>query len=165
MSEPSLLISDTSVIIDLQNSGLIPAFFRLPYLIAASDFTKQTEVLLPGWDYLTSLGLTFISLDSSSVLELTHLKEKHPHPSLPDLSAYLIARIEGGILLTGDKELRKLAISTGVSVHGVLWVLDEMVLHSILDPFNAAKGLKEMLAKGARLPQKDCEHRLRKWKR
>jgi len=44
-----------------------------------------------------------------------------------------------------------------------LWLLDELVDRRILSPNAAAEGLERMLARGSRLPEAECPHRLRDW--
>jgi len=65
--------------------------------------------------------------------------------------------------VTGDNSLRKAAEAEGVTVRGVLWVLDELVAAAAVTPARAAEGLRTMLAQGARLPSDECRRRLGAW--
>jgi predicted nucleic acid-binding protein len=67
------------------------------------------------------------------------------------------------ILLTGDKNLRKVAEQNNISTHGTLWVLDEMVTIKVISPLQAAEALKLLYEKGSRLPVDECNHRLKIW--
>ncbi|NPV87878.1 MAG: hypothetical protein HPY45_17915 [Anaerolineae bacterium] len=66
-------------------------------------------------------------------------------------------------LVTGDRRLNELAKAQGVPVHGVLWILDEMVIHHVLTENQAAIALREMLDQGARLPDGECQKRFDRW--
>ena len=50
-----------------------------------------------------------------------------------------------------------------LSVHGVLWLLDEMVHFQAIAPAQAANALGRMLDQGARLPADECRKRLASW--
>lgn len=67
-------------------------------------------------------------------------------------------------LLTGDGRLRKQAVRDGLEVRGALWLLDRLVDQQLIPPARAAAGLSSMLARGARLPEAECEARMALWK-
>ena len=50
-------------------------------------------------------------------------------------------------------------------VHGILWVLDELVRIEIISTFEAADSLERMLEAGTRLPESPSEERLRRWRK
>jgi hypothetical protein len=84
---------------------------------------------------------------------------------LVDAQVLWLAAKEKGILLTGDLPLRQEAERRKLSVHGLLWILAQMVGAGKLQPQAAAKALRIMLAKGARLPAPECERLLREWEK
>ena len=49
-------------------------------------------------------------------------------------------------------------------MRGTLWVLGEMVRLGVITPSQAAQALERMLARGSRLPQAECQKRLRQWR-
>ena len=110
------------------------------------------------------MGLIFQALDGESVLELVNLRQAHLQLSIIDLSALLLAKALQAGLVTGDRRLKALALAQGLPVHGVLWIMDEMLLHQILATSRAADALLTMLAHGARLPHFECQKRLEKWR-
>lgn len=83
--------------------------------------------------------------------------------SAPDASAFLLAERLDALLLTGDGYLRKQSEARGVTVCGVLWVLDMLVWHEVIDCAGAIRSLQQMLERGARLPPAECERRVGKW--
>ncbi|MEL7644826.1 MAG: hypothetical protein AAGU04_00980 [Anaerolineaceae bacterium] len=66
-------------------------------------------------------------------------------------------------MVTGDRRLNELAKAQEVPVHGVLWILDEMVIHHVLTATQAAFALREMLDQGASLPDGECQKRFDHW--
>jgi hypothetical protein len=79
------------------------------------------------------------------------------------LAAFLLAKVIEATLLTGDRRLIELAKANRMSVHGVLWLLDEMVHYQAITPGQAANALGRMLDRGARLPADECRKRLVRW--
>ena len=57
ISEIKLLITDTSIWIDLIKHGLLDAFFKLPYSINTADFVQDNELVGVNWSILTHKGL------------------------------------------------------------------------------------------------------------
>jgi len=162
MTLPSLLVTDTNIWIDLENGKILADIFRLPYQFFTTDFSVQ-EFIHPGWDVLRTLGLQTHGLEPESVLELAQLRQIHLQLSAVDLAALLLAKMLGASLVTGDRHLNELARAQGLPVHGVLWVLDEMVNHQVLTAIQAATALKKMLNQGARLPDVECQKRFDSW--
>jgi hypothetical protein len=162
MASQSVLVTDTNIWIDLENSGILVEIFRLPYQFLIPDFAIP-ELIRPRWEALEVLGLRAHELPAKEVVELFQLRQVHKNLSIIDLSAYLLAKMLDATLLTGDWHITELANANGLSVHGVLWLLDEMVHFKALTPWQAVTTLKRMLELGARLPAEECRNRLTKW--
>lgn len=158
MTLPSVLVADTNIWIDLENGEILADVFRLPYQFFTTDFVVE-EFIRPGWVTLQDLGLQTYSLEPEYILELIRLRQIHRQLSAVDLAALLLARALDASLVTGDRRLNELAKAQGVPVHGVLWILDEMVIHHVLTATQAAIALREMLDQGARLPDGECQKR------
>ena len=155
-------ISDTNIWIDFRNAGLLEALFDLPFTFCCTDFVLSE---LADFDHraLLKAGLAVEALDASTMERLFALMGAHNNSSLADVSCYLLARDTNRALLTGDGRLRKQAKGDGLTVHGALWLLDQMVDHAVIPPVLAAAGLRAMLTAGARLPPAECLQRLLAW--
>jgi len=162
MTLPSILITDTNIWIDLENGRILTEIFRLPYQFLTVDFAIS-ELVRPDWNTLEQLGLQSYGLSPESVQEIFVLRPSHQSLSITDLAALLLARTLGATLVSGDRHLNKLARAQGIPVHGVLWILDEMVKHGVLAPNHAANALKQMVNGGARLPVDECRKRYESW--
>ena len=162
MTLPSVLVTDTNIWIDLENGKILAAVFHLPYQFFTTDFAVE-EFIHPGWTTLQDLGLQTHDLEHEFILELGRLGQIHRQLSVIDLAALLLARVLDASLVTGDRRLSELAKEQGVPVHGVLWILDEMVIHHVLTAPQAANALREMLDQGARLPDVECQKRFERW--
>jgi len=155
-------ISDTNIWIDLRNAGLLDALFDLPFTLCCTDFVLG-ELEDFDHDHLLAMGLVVETLDEQATAALFPLMQAHNNSSLADLSCYQLAQQTGRPLLTGDGRLRKQAKADGLQVHGVLWLLDQLVAHQVIGPKNAAGHLQSMLDSGARLPAAECQKRLTLW--
>ncbi len=162
MTLPSVLVTDTNIWIDLENGKILAEVFRLPYQFFTTDFSVE-EFIQPRWATLKDLGLQTHGLEPDFVLELIRLRQIHRQLSAIDLAALLLARALDASLVTGDRRLNELAKAQGLPVHGVLWILDEMMIHHVLTADQAAIALRQMLNQGARLPDGECQKRFDRW--
>jgi len=162
MTLQSVLVTDTNIWIDLENGDILVEVFRLPCRFLIPDFAIP-ELIRPSWETLEALGLEAHELIAEQMVELAQLRQAHRNLSIIDLAAFLLAKTLDAPLISGDWRLNELANASGVSVHGVLWILDEMVHLKALTFRQAAAGLKRMLDLGARLPVGDCNKRLASW--
>lgn len=104
-----------------------------------------------------------LDLPFEQMLRLEELTNRYVKTSVADLMSMLTAQVFDAILVTGDAELRRAAKAENVPVHGVLWLLDEMVTNKVLRPCEAAGHLKIMQVRDRRLPRHECEKRLKEW--
>ena len=160
---PRTCVVDTNVLIDLYAGGILRSLFQLPMQRQVPD-VLVAELQEPDGKLLLSYGLLSCELSSDEVEKVYHLATHHRQVSVNDLFALVLARTLGATLLTGDRHLRRVADQEGASVRGTLWLLDEMVHLSALPPRLAAQVLEHMLSRGSRLPQEECERRLRRWR-
>lgn len=90
------------------------------------------------------------------------MKQEERYPSLTFQYAIMLKRTVVHFC-TGDMNLRKVAVKENISVHGILFVFDELVRHALLPPELAADILKALKIINARLPFDEVDSRLKKW--
>jgi predicted nucleic acid-binding protein len=84
--------------------------------------------------------------------------------STPDVFAFCLAVERNWVLLTGDGALRAEAESQKLSMHGVLWVFDEMEKHMVCATSALKAGLEAVRDHPrCRLPQKEINRRLARY--
>jgi len=125
-----IAVSDSSCLIDLRKASLLGALLQLPYEFVIPDILFDEELLefaSAEKEGLIRAGLRVLDLPGNGVKRAVELIGAKPKLSIHDGFAFVLAEsYPGCILLTGDGELRALADSQKIEVHGVLWVLDEL---------------------------------------
>lgn len=156
-----ILVSDTSVLIDLERGRLLEEMFRLPFEFAVPDLLYARELAGPLGDQLVALGLRVEVLTPSELSRATVVRRRNASLSTPDTFAFAIAESRKWTLLTGDGSLRELALAERVDMHGVLWLLDQLAdgNHVTLDLLH--QGLTTIFAHPrCRLPAQEVRRRL-----
>jgi predicted nucleic acid-binding protein len=158
---PTLLVSDTSVLIDLERGGLVEALFRLPFDVAVPDVMFEREIKTSGGPDLLAMGLKVLALEPDGVALAQDYSSIERRLSLPDAMALALAKVGGHVLLAGDASLRALAEREGVESHGVLWVLDQLEAEGVLanDELSASLTIISEHPR-CRLPKEEIRKRL-----
>jgi predicted nucleic acid-binding protein len=163
----SIVVNDASCLIDLRKGQLLHVLLRLPYRFIVPlpirmeellDFTPQE------WRMLEDGGLSTYDLPGEEVAQVLTLKQEHSGLSANDCFALVTAICQkNGILLTGDSQLRKVATTRGVRVHGVLWIVDELQAAGACDAKLLISALEVWRDdRTVFLPNTEIEKRLRK---
>lgn len=146
-----LLISDANVLIDIEDGGLTRAMFNLPYQFAVPDVLFYEE-LHEHHSHLLQYGLISKTLSGKIVSEAYKLRQQHSRPSMNDLLALSLAKYENCRLLTGDKDLREVAQSYLVDVHGTIWLVEQMIENQKITIEVGQTAFQKMKNSGRRLP-------------
>ncbi len=157
-----VLVSDTSILIDLERAGLEDVVFQGDHRWVVPDLLYATELeAWNGQDWLDR-GLEVIDLSA----EETETAQRHFQAgravSLNDCFALSLALHRQWTLLTGDGSLRRLADDNQVDCHGFLWLV-ELAHGSGADAVVIVQGIRRLLAHPrCRLPRAEVEALLRK---
>lgn len=158
-----LLISDANILIDMEAGGIIGQMFQLDATFAVPDtlFEEELREHHGGW---LVLGLQTLELSAKSVAHASTLIAKHARSgaSINDLLALTLAWQEQTALLTGDSKLRSVAQVENFTVHGTLWLTEQLLSAKILTVRQAESAYKKMKAAGRRLPWDEVERQLRR---
>jgi predicted nucleic acid-binding protein len=160
-----ILVSDTSVLIDLERGGLLEAIFALPHEFAVPDVLYDREMRGDWGDGLVRLGLRVEELSKEGVANALRYRQQRASLSVPDSFALALAKERQWLLLTGDGKLREVAGGENVECHGVLWLLD--IMEEVGTP--AIQSLHDGLTALAahprcRLPQREITIRLERYR-
>lgn len=159
-------VKDACVLIDLANGGLLEAWFQLGIETHTTDLVIRQVKSDPHWQAVSSFvkaGLLTVATLSGNQMERMLEEIGGLSVGIEDQTALFLAMELDAILLTGDRLLRLEGLKRQVEVHGILWILDQLVASHILTPKLAAVKLQHMLDEGAFLPAEECKKRLGKW--
>lgn len=151
-----LIISDASVLIDIECGELTSVMFSLAWQFAVPD-TLFDEELAERHGHLLRFGLISKTMSGDMVAEAYSLHQKYIKPSVNDMLALTLAKNEGCQLLTGDKALRDAAKELNVVVHGTIWLVDQMLQSEKITVDVARVAFQQMKDAGSRLPWGEVE--------
>ena len=140
-----VIVNDASCLIDLRKGGLLGVVCDLPYRLVIPLPVRASEVLdlsEAEWRALDGAGMITHDLTAEEVGQALVVKERHPGLSANDCFCLVTARVYPGILLTGDALLRRVAAGSGMRVHGVLWVVDELEAAAVCSRSLLSRALK-----------------------
>ncbi len=161
-----ILVSDTSVLIDLERGGFLDSCFKLPFEFAVPDLLYARELAEFGGPALIARGLRVEELSGDEVTIAQTVRGAHPRLSLPDAFAYSLASARGWTLLSGDGELRVLAQAQQVTCFGVLWLLDQFFDGEVIEATVIVTGLEAIAAHPrCRLPRAEIQARLERYRK
>lgn len=84
--------------------------------------------------------------------------------SYQDCAVWFCAKKTNAAILTGDKALTIRAKNDNIEVHGLLYVLDQIVLNKIIPAYLAADKLEELAKENKRLPEDIIKDLILKWR-
>lgn len=160
---PLVLVSDTSVLVDLQRGGVLEVALRLPYDFAVPDLLFERELRM--WDGPALDGsVAVLALEPDGVELANRYRRADTRLSLPDAFALALAKQSGHTLLAADASLCAMAESERVECHGVLWVLDE-IARCGLAPLGTLHAALTAISehRRCRLPRSEIRKRLEEW--
>jgi hypothetical protein len=159
-----ILVSDTSILIDLERGGLLEAAFSCGLTMVVPDLLYERELEPENGPFLRKLGLGVVALSPEEVTNAQRLKAERKNLSLPDCFALSCATRADHVLVTGDAGLRNEAITRLGKVYGLLWMLDRMAESKIVSSAQLYDGLSRIAAHPrCRLPRADVQVRLSAW--
>lgn len=125
-----IIISDSSVLIDLRKGLLLELFLKLPFEFVIPDMLIESELLSFTKEEINLLKkqMTIATLNGQEVEKALSIVSTLPALSIVDGFALVVAeKYPSCILLTGDKRMRSKAEETDIECHGILWIIEELV--------------------------------------
>lgn len=159
-----LLVSDTSILIDLERGDLLPLAFSSGVPMVVPDLLYEKELEPYNGAYYLGLGLQVVTLRPDEVSFAQTVKNARKPLSLPDCFALSCARRQEHLLLTGDGALRAAAKDYGVQMYGLPWLLGGLAESGTASLSALHEGLTK-ISQGlrCRLPKVEIQKRLKAW--
>jgi len=159
-----ILINDTNIWIDLKHVNLVEEVFKLPFEIGVPDILFNEELMDRDGELLLKNNLNIIEMTPEELLETGELLNSTTGVSFNDLTTLVISANRNYTLVTGDGNLRKIALSKNVNLRGSIWILDQLVENNIISKPRGVKACKDFLSGGRRLPIGELKKRIEIWK-
>lgn len=158
-----ILVSDTSVLIDLEKGGLLEAIFALGLSLVVPDYLYDKELKDANGPYLRTLGLGVLELSPQELEAVQELKMLSKGLSTPDCFALICALRKNHKLITGDRLLKQEAVAKQVEVYGLFWLLD--ILENAGASYDLLYEALEKISNDVKcsLPKIEIKARLDKW--
>lgn len=141
-----IVINDTSCLVDLRKGGLVEPMLALPFRFVVTYNVRTSELLDFGaaeWERLEALGMETIDALGEQVREAGTVMAQHRKLSFEDSLNFVVARANQlSILLTGDRALRVVAEKSGIEVHGILWIVEQLLEHQRADHAHLVSALE-----------------------
>lgn len=162
-----IIINDANILIDLVHLDLMNEFIKLNFDLKTTDFVFEElnddqKVIIE--IYINSDDIELILTDTEEDFEsITTILENSSGLSFEDCSVWHYANKLDGILLSGDGKLRKQALANGISVKGILYVFDQLLLHEIISFELAIEKIELLYEINPRLPIQSKNDRVASW--
>lgn len=166
-----IVVSDTNIFIDLISVNLLDGFFSLPWEIHTTDMImkelKDSNQKSAVDAFRQRDCLKVSGFEGEEMMDLIRMRKQAPessNASIRDCSVWKLAKNLGCPLLTGDNRLRKVVEKDDVEVHGILYLLDKMLEHNVINHETAIIKLQSLFSINTRLPKDEIDKRLELWK-
>lgn len=163
-----IVVSDTNIFIDLISVGLQEKLFLLPIEIHTTDMVifeikreGQSGIMI---DLINKGYLSVKTYTSEEMLQFFQAGHRKYNLSLADYSVLTYSKENSYILLTCDGNLRKVALSEGVEVHGSIYIINMMVEYNIISTLEGAEVLDTLKNINQRLPKVQLDILINKWR-
>ena len=166
-----IVVSDTNILIDLIDTGLLDYTLQLPIEVHTTDMVIAEITVEEQKTIIASIvdesRIKVKNFTPEEMLKLygfiNRMRQKHNlHPA--DFSVWQYATDNNYALFTGDGNLRKAALADGIEVHGTIYIVDKLVEHKFLTPALAADKLELLYSINPRQPKLEIEDRLKMWR-
>ena len=161
-----ITVSDANILIDLAELDLLEHFTQLHFEFHTNDFIIN-EIKDPKQKHKVNLlikkgNLIVAQTKATEYTEISNLQANNL--SFADCAILYYTQKTGGILLSGDGNLRKTARKLNIDVRGIFYILDEMLAQMILTNELALQKLILLSKINSRLPQDEIIKRMEQWR-
>lgn len=157
-----VIVSDICVLLDLERGQCLGPCFRLPgYRFVICDILYRRELASANGAELCNSGLVIEGLVGTEVSAVKALLAAHPHLSLSDAYALILAKSRNWTLLTSEGELASIAEGQKLARLGVLAMLDRLFEAQVMSGSALFDGLTSISTHPrCRLPRQGVQTRL-----
>jgi predicted nucleic acid-binding protein len=147
-----IAVTDACIFIDLIELSLITPFFQLgdtqlkleihTTLEVLDELYPEQQEILKAYEAVSKLRVHTISTeDLENISSMTFSKAL----SQQDRSVIYMASQLNAMVLSSDKPVRKFAQKNAIEVHGMFWILDQLVEQDMLTGHEASNKLHQLM--------------------
>lgn len=162
-----VIINNANILIDLVHLDLMNEFIQLEIDLKTTDFVfeelneDQKNIIS---SFIDSRDIELIITEKEEdFVSIATLLENSSGLSFEDCSVWHYAHKLDGILLSGDGRLRKQATANGISVKGILYVFDQLLLKNLISFEYAIEKVEQLYEINPRLPLNSKNERIISW--
>ncbi|MAA75722.1 MAG: DUF3368 domain-containing protein [Salinisphaeraceae bacterium] len=144
----------------MSEGDLLAALFAGPWRIVTPNALFYRELENSHAEFI-DFGLELLEVHGEWVLRSTQWHGAYPKTSAMDRLCLALALQENCPLITGDAQLKTAAEAEGCTVHGTIWLIENLVETEIVSRAQALAGYDAMENAGRRLPFGRARRRLR----
>ncbi len=160
-----IAITDANIFIDLIETEIFEYLFQFgikvhtTYEVFDQLSPNQQEILK---SFELNGELVIYCLSYYELVQLENLQ----FPAgleLADRSVYFYANNIQGLVLSGDRKLKKYCESKQLRVNGIIWVFDQIHEFGLIQKADLVFKLKLLMKINKRLPVEECNKRIHAW--
>ena len=166
-----VVVTDACIFIDLIELKITSYFFDLDIEVHTTfdvwnELYDNQQQLLKAYQSVGKLTTHILDPEDIEII----VNSNYPRGlSAPDKSVLYIAEKIDAILLSSDKAVRNFAKERAVNVHGMFWILDELVVNNLVSKELASSRLHELLTNNLMYNNnmnlwKEADKRFKLWK-
>lgn len=162
-----IIINDANILIDLVQVNLMSEFIQLDLELKTTDFVfeelnEDQKIVIE--EYINSGEIELIITEEEEDFQsISAILENSSGLSFEDCSVWHYADKLNGILLSGDAKLRRQATANGISVKGILYVFDQLLLKGLITFDYAIEKIEQLYEINPRLPINSKNERTSNW--
>lgn len=142
-----LAVTDACIFIDLYDLQLTAQFFNLEIEVHTSidvikELYENQQQMLSAFQSVKKLMVHIISEDDKRKI---YSNDYPKSLSESDKTVLYLADNLNAMVLSSDKTLRRTAKNKGIAYHGMLWIFDELIKHSLISNTEASSKLKHLI--------------------
>lgn len=164
---PAVYIADANIIIDLIDLGLgwewTDHYRCLTTQEVINEVEHDCENDAANW-LSDSSRLEIRTLTSFEAEKVGKLHTRHAGLSYPDCTVVWLAQMSSLTVLSGDGPMRKKAPSLKIKVHGMLYVLEQLVALEAIGPSKAIELCQQWQQLNPRTPERKCAEYCNRWR-
>jgi predicted nucleic acid-binding protein len=161
-----IVIKDACILFDLVDLSLLGDFFQLGFIALTTpqvigEVTNETQ-----WQEISKfVDGAQLQVDSDGEFEsVKKIFDAYPGLSIPDSSVLELALRKKAVIYSSDGSLRKISVKQGLTVRGILWIIEELYVCGAISKVQALEKLNLYEIINQRAPIKEIQKLIEKIK-